>query len=338
MIDVEPTRFDFDAEPDPPDWIVDGVLERGTIVALSGDTASGKSFVTFALTTAAMRGKTWLGRKVKPSRVLYLDFEMSPRVARDRLRAFGMTNEQRSYLAYYSRPEVLLGESESDAWLVRAANHHRADIVIVDTVTSGCDADLNSNTDAVAFYRKLRPVADSGALVLVLLHERKHTEGDAPRTTKARSMATLGARQWIGQADMAMVLSAPGELIDEPVEDGTRQTFLLDLEMSKLRDGVPPAPTGLVLESERDAEGRYRWIRLGERERQSTRTDYADLILVALSDGKEMRRADLAKAVGTTSQSSALDRALKQLEGMGRVHSPTYGKWASSPSSPVAHI
>src|SRR4051794_19474248 len=52
----QPSAFDFDTDPEPPDWIIFRTVERGTVVMLSGDTGSAKSIVTNAMLPAALNG------------------------------------------------------------------------------------------------------------------------------------------------------------------------------------------------------------------------------------------------------------------------------------------
>jgi RecA-family ATPase len=83
--DPEALRFDLDADPEPIQWIVEGLLEAGTICVLSGDTSVGKSQLALALAAAMLTGGTWLGHDVPQGRVLYIDGENYRRIVHDRL-------------------------------------------------------------------------------------------------------------------------------------------------------------------------------------------------------------------------------------------------------------
>jgi len=65
VIEPTPTVFDFERDTEPPDWLTDGVIERGTVVVMSGDTGGGKSLLADALTVAVLHGSDWLGRSVQ---------------------------------------------------------------------------------------------------------------------------------------------------------------------------------------------------------------------------------------------------------------------------------
>lgn len=82
--------FDFEGDQTPPEWLVEGVIERGTVTVLSGDTSAGKSSVADALSVSVLKGAPWLGCPVNRGHVLYIDEENHRRVVRDRLKAFGV--------------------------------------------------------------------------------------------------------------------------------------------------------------------------------------------------------------------------------------------------------
>ncbi|MGH8574237.1 MAG: AAA family ATPase, partial [Gammaproteobacteria bacterium] len=199
MIEPTPTTFDFERDTEPPDWLADGVIERGTVTVLSGDTSAGKSLLADALSVAVLKGGDWLGRDVQRGRVvLYIDEENHRRLVRDRLRAFGLTNGDRDGLRYFLRAGVALGDARWNAWLTRQAQEYRADLVVIDTASSATAGDVNDNSRVAALYRDgLRPATVGGAAVLLLHHERK-SSGDYPRNA---SQAMMGARAWAAQAD-----------------------------------------------------------------------------------------------------------------------------------------
>jgi RecA-family ATPase len=207
MIRPTPVTFDFEHDAEPPDWLVDGVIERGTVMVLSGDTAAGKSLIADALTVAVLQGAEWLGREAQQGRVLYVDEENHRRLVRDRLKAFGLSNDERDGLRYFLRAGVALGDTAWNSWLAAETQEHRADLVIIDTASSTTSHDVNDNSKVAQLFRDaLRPATLSGAAVLVLHHERK-TTGEWPRNA---SQAMLGARQWAGQADGHLAVRAAG--------------------------------------------------------------------------------------------------------------------------------
>jgi hypothetical protein len=320
VIDAKPVEFDFERDDAPPDYLVSGVIERETVTVLSGDTAAGKSIIAAALTVAVLKGTEWLGRDVQAGRVVYVDEENTRRIIRDRLAALGLTNAERDGLAYYLRQGICLGSPEWNAWLASIAQQHRADLVVIDTASSATGSDVNDNSKVAQLYREaFRPATVNGAAVLLLHHERKLT-GDH----RNASQAMLGARQWAGQADGHLAVRPTGSLVSDPTEDGhSRQSYPIELETPKVRDGQPPLPEQFVIASERDATNRLVRMALERTE------DHRLVKLVeALRDHGPMKRAALAGALGTDSQNGTFDDLLKASIGAGKVRKTGYGIYA----------
>jgi hypothetical protein len=236
----KPLRLDPDEAPVPPDYLVAGRIERGTVTVLAGDTGAAKSFTAEALTVATVEGaQRWLERELRPRhrRAVVIDEENPERLVRARLRALGLTREGADRLRYFHRLGARLGEADWMEWLRAELTRLPADLLVIDTGTAAVAADLSDNDDVAAFYRDhLRPLAaDTDVAIVLLLHERKPpTQG--PRGP--RTMATLGARSWIGQADAQLILSRRGEAVETEQADGTTALETrFTLEVGKLRDG-----------------------------------------------------------------------------------------------------
>jgi RecA-family ATPase len=217
-----PFRFDVTLPATEPVWLVDGLMARGMITMLSGDTSAGKSFVSLALAMAVLDGgRTWLGRPVTgPGRVLIIENEMPSYDVEGRLRGSGIRNEHWDRLAYLDKSQaVALDDGEQAAQLAEVVEAFAPDLVILDTLFSLAPGiDHNSNGAAGAFYRDvLRPLARSTSLLL-LHHENKpgeHGRGKA-------EYAATGARAWAHQADRHLTLAATGdkEVKREALENG----------------------------------------------------------------------------------------------------------------------
>jgi len=323
MIRPTPIAFDFELDGEPPDWLVDGVIERGTVTVLSGDTAAGKSLLADALTVAILKGTEWLGRNAQQGRVLYVDEENHRRLVRDRLKALGLDNGERDGLRYFLRAGVALGDRDWNEWLSTETQEHHADLVIIDTASSATSHDVNDNSKVAQLFRDaLRPATLGGAAVLVLHHERK-TTGDGPRNA---SQAMLGARQWAGQADGHLAVRATGALSNDPLDgERSRQRFPVELETPKVRDGQPALPERLAIISERDANNRLEWMAIGRDE-----DPLLGKMAEALQEGVPLRRAELAEAVGLDAKGGTFERLLKAALAADVVVKSGYGAYAAS--------
>ena len=67
--------------------IIEGALHEGCKLQISGSSKAGKTWTLVNLAVAASQGLPWLGFPIKESRVLYVDFELQPRMGTERIEA-----------------------------------------------------------------------------------------------------------------------------------------------------------------------------------------------------------------------------------------------------------
>ena len=58
-----------------PHWLVQGLIERGTVTAVTGEPGSGKTFLLVDLATHIASGRSWFGRRVERGVVIYVAAE-----------------------------------------------------------------------------------------------------------------------------------------------------------------------------------------------------------------------------------------------------------------------
>lgn len=255
-----PIQFDFDRVSSEPDWLVAGLIERGTITVMSADSGVGKSMLAASIIVAGIRGRTWLGRCVNIQRALVIDEENFLRIVTGRLRGLGMTNDDRPNLRYFLRIGVQLGASDWGERVLDEMADWRPDLLVIDTAAAACDVELNDNSSVARLYASvLRPLADSCG-VLLLHHERKPQEG----AKRHAGHAMMGARQWAGQADAHIALRAVSDkpLVEDLPGGDQRRRYILHMEMPKSRDGLA-VNEQVLIKSEHDAGQTIpRWIRV----------------------------------------------------------------------------
>jgi hypothetical protein len=317
---------DLDRAPDPPDYVVDGLLARDAVTILSGDTGSAKSMIAMALVAAALRRDSWLGRPVAAHRPVVVDEENPPHEVWRRMRAFGIRNEHLGALRYFNREGILLDYAANVNRLANVLRKHDADLLIIDTLAATTGFDTNDNAAAVAFYREtLRPLSKLAA-VLILHHERKHQNGQRGNG----GQAMMGARQLAGQADTHLSVHANGSTVArEPQPNGhTLERYPITLEWPKSRDGAGATDLALCLESETDAERRKLWMALrvvGDAFSGSAEEALLHQLLDALARHERLSRADLARYTGREPRGSLLERALKRGIDTGLIARPQRG-------------
>ena len=69
-----------------PPVLLEGILHKGCKMIISGSSKAGKTLALMHLGLAAANGIPWLGHPVRKSKVIYLDFELKPRLAKERIK------------------------------------------------------------------------------------------------------------------------------------------------------------------------------------------------------------------------------------------------------------
>ena len=315
--DRKPLDLRTAEEPEAPDLLVDG-LERGTVVALCADTGGAKSFTAQALIVAVAEGLPWLGKElnVRYGHAVLIDEENPERILRDRLRALGLTPNGEPYVRAFHRLGVRLGAEGADwtNWLRHELAREPADLVVIDTGIAATAPEVNDN-DAVArlYTEHLRPLAaETGTVILLLLHEKKPQEGARIKQT----FATMGARAWIGQADTQLMLAKRGRSEEEELEDGGyRLVSRFALATGKLRDGGAEIVEGLEIRSRLRADRgllEAEIINEGSIEADPKTYDMLDRIEEVLTEaGGAVQKKNIAEKLGLEPDDRTFERGLE---------------------------
>jgi RecA-family ATPase len=207
-------------------WLVPGILCKGSMIVLAGDAGVGKSMLSYSLALALASGGEFLGRKLTADRVLYFDEENSRQDSdayhRRVWRGLGSPSiellDANLFLCHFA-----LGVNYAND-LIRAAAEVRPALVIIDTANAALRvADENDNAQASAAIKTLRAMRQAAGredcTVLVLKHAKVTHDR---RGNEYRDIR--GAKAWKGELDGVIVHSA---IRGRPPAHGRyRNTFL----------------------------------------------------------------------------------------------------------------
>jgi hypothetical protein len=176
----------FRSQPDEVDWLFPPLLEKGTINALFGKPGTGKSLLALNIVLELVRdGKT----------VAYFDDENRVEDIVERLKNFGVTSpEELSALHMYSFAGLPpLDGIEGGEHLAGLAEHHKADLVVLDTTTRMVEGDENAANTFLQLYRcSLVPLKSRGITVLRIDHPGKDDHrGQRGSSAKAGDVDTI---------------------------------------------------------------------------------------------------------------------------------------------------
>jgi hypothetical protein len=125
----------IDTHTDMPPQIIKNVLHKGSKMIISGSSKAGKTLSLLHLGLAVSNGKPWLGHETTQGNVIYLDFELKPRMAAKRITSIIASNPG----IYKQNPRFLYcglrGQSRSLEDLVHHIEDlpdYQPDLVIVD--------------------------------------------------------------------------------------------------------------------------------------------------------------------------------------------------------------
>jgi hypothetical protein len=191
--DVEPRVFDSGipgvpviapfshwADMPPPEFCVEGLIERGGLTALIGPPGVGKSSVALDLACHLATGKPWQGRKVIKTKVLYMPGEgQAGAVARVHAwcHEHGVSLSEIDENLLIGLPIIFISAAaEKWALVMNQISHEGVGLVIFDTFARmAAEIDENSSSHvgmAVRRFDKLREETNCG--VLVVHHTAKH--------------------------------------------------------------------------------------------------------------------------------------------------------------------
>lgn len=251
----KPLYFDFSGSPPEPDWVVEGLFERGTLTVVAAAPSAGKSFLCASLAVAVIRHQPWLERATNGNRVLYIDGENHPRITHWRLQGLGMTNEDRPLLRYYLRQGIRIGEGQWLAKVEAEIEQFKPDLVVLDTATSTLAVkSANDNSEVGAIMTQLRGLCGHDLALVLLHHERKPPAGDTGK--RDAGAAILGGIQWQGQADSHLSVSKVGKVQKRRAPDGgITKRYCLRLDVPKNREGEDGSEEWAIV-SHHDPDGK----------------------------------------------------------------------------------
>jgi hypothetical protein len=175
----------IDALPDL-EFLIDGVLPRGSLSVLYGEPGCGKTFVALSIAMCVAAGANWLERQTRKGAVLYIAAEGVGGM-KYRLQAYRrMYETDGTKIRFLPEPIQLIDQDALEELKhMLAAQGFKPDLVIVDTlarVTVGVDENATEGMgEVVEAVDSLR--RDLGFAVLLIHHTRK--DGSIERGSSA---------------------------------------------------------------------------------------------------------------------------------------------------------
>ena len=184
-----------------PNWLVEGILESGTLSMIYGEPASGKSFLALDLAASVATGRAWNGFNVSQGGALIFAGEGKSGLTR-RARAWSISKSLplENQPLYLSSGPIDLSEKSSleliQQEILEIAERGGVEVAVIETFSRHFGGEENSATDMASFVRTLDTLRQQFEMAIILVH---HTGKDSTRG--ARGSSALRAA-----VDMEMVV------------------------------------------------------------------------------------------------------------------------------------
>ena len=171
-----------------PNWLIKGMLERGSMNLIFGESGAGKSLFAMDWAFCAATGRDWHGHKIKEELKTLIIMGEGLRGASMRFKALSQKYGEAPKNIRLSRRSInLLDSKEADDILkIVAELDFKPDIIIIDTLHRNMVGDENSSEDMAMYFKSIELLARRLDAAIVTVHHSGH--GDKGRSRGSSSI------------------------------------------------------------------------------------------------------------------------------------------------------
>lgn len=165
---------------DRPDWLIEKIAERGSVMSIFGAPKSGKSFIAIAMAAAIAKGSDFYGYEAHRAPVLYLCGEGKRGVKR-RLAAYSQAKEDLTGAPLFlsNRGARVLDDDEYDKLVeeieLLEAQEGKLGMIIFDTLNRNFGSgNENSTEDMTTFIGRLDNLVHRFGMTVCIVHHSGH--------------------------------------------------------------------------------------------------------------------------------------------------------------------
>jgi hypothetical protein len=167
-----------------PDYLVNGLIRRGSVVLLGGYGSSGKTWIAIDLLLAVGVGGQWLARfDTKLGQATFLDYESGTYELRRRLdrcaRGRGLTEPEKAAISISCMPNVYMGQPDFEHRIGALAAER--DLIVIDSLLAASPGVQENESTMRVGLDILRRVAELTSCTFVVLAHAKKTSGSATK-------------------------------------------------------------------------------------------------------------------------------------------------------------
>jgi len=190
---------------DKIEWLIDGLIAKGTFTIIQGAPKSGKTFFAAWLTATIAQTR----------RVVFAEEEGAKEVLRDRLKPFLQPSPEQynGRLRIIFRKRVRLDVETSVNALIEAC--YGADVLVLDPFAALHGKDENAASEMGPLLQEIQRIMSAcpGLSVILIHHTKKGASWDKNDTSEAQSSESRGSGAMVGAADqMISIKAVPAKL------------------------------------------------------------------------------------------------------------------------------
>jgi len=161
-----------------PNWLIKGILERGSMNLLFGESGAGKSLFAMDWAFCAATGRDWHGHKIKEELKSLIIMGEGLRGASMRFKALSQKYGEAPKNIRLSRRSInLLDSKEADDILkIVAELDFKPDIIMIDTLHRNMVGDENSSEDMAMYFKSIELLARRLDAAIVTVHHSGHAD------------------------------------------------------------------------------------------------------------------------------------------------------------------
>jgi hypothetical protein len=172
---------DLDTAP-PRSYLLKGLISLGEVSIWVGAPKCGKSFLLLYVAYMLSLARPVFGRRVKPTKVLYVAAEGEAGIA-NRIKALRGAYGPSPDFHYIAQPIDLLRDAGHKIEVIDAATAHDAQLIVIDTLNRAlAGGDENGPQDMGTLITNVSHIkAQTGAHIAIIHHGTKSSGGGKPR-------------------------------------------------------------------------------------------------------------------------------------------------------------
>jgi len=199
--DVEFLDYDdMEANDTPPEWLIDTILEKGTVASVYAEPKAGKSFVGISMMLSVATGKKWYDYDTEQAGVLYLCGEGNKSIFK-RLLAWEKhfnTKIRKAPFKVSEKAVGILDDKNFDKLLEKAHDAKNElgslGLIIIDTLQRNFGSgDENSTSDMNQFIQRIDRLKHETGACIMLIHHTGHAGSKSNGIRRGRGSSVLPA-------------------------------------------------------------------------------------------------------------------------------------------------